>query len=262
LDLIQYENNTDELKIGALTTLRSIIDSQLIKKLQPSIVASAKTVAAPPIRNKATIGGNICLDTRCLYYNQSAMWRKSRELCFKAGGKVCNAVKGAKRCFAVFSADLPPLLIALDAEVEVFSSDNIKIIKLKDFYTGKGKKPNILEPNEIVTKVIIRDFSKKKGFYEKFRIRNAIDYPLAGVAVGFYKDNPNKINIVLNAVESKPVLMENIDLQKQNIEEIKEMIIKKAKPVANMTSTPEYRKEVCARLFEKIIDSLDLGFRD
>jgi 4-hydroxybenzoyl-CoA reductase subunit beta len=250
LKSLKYDRKADIFEIGALTTLFDIINSKY-----SDLSICAKLIAAPPIQTKATIGGNICLDTRCLYYNQSYEWRKVREVCFKAGGKVCNAVKGAKRCFAVFSADLPPLLIALDAEVEVFSSDNIKIIKLKDFYTGKGKKPNILEPNEIVTKVIIRDFSKKKGFYEKFRIRNAIDYPLAGVAVGFYKDNPNKINIVLNAVESKPVLMENIDLQKQNIEEIKEMIIKKAKPVANMISTPEYRKEVCARLFEKIVYS-------
>ena len=246
---IKYFKKEDTLEIGAMTTLSEIINSKY-----KNIAKCAKLIAAPPIQNKATIGGNICLDTRCLFYNQSYQWRMVRDVCYKADGSVCNAIKGSKRCFAVFSADLPPLLIAMDAEVEILSKEYSKTIKLKDFYTKKGKKPNILSNDEILTKVIIKDYSKKCAYYEKFRIRNAIDYPLAGVAVGFYKNSPENMNIVLNAVESYPVLIENVEFSKDKLEEIVSLIESKAHPVRNLSSTPEYRKKVCGLLFKKIID--------
>ncbi len=248
LNFILYNKKEDILEIGSMITLFEIINSKF------SILSKcAKLIAAPAIQNKATIGGNICLDTRCLFYNQSYEWRKVREVCYKNNGKICNAVVGSKRCFAVFCADLPPLLIALDAEIEILSADTKYIVKLKDFYTGKGKKPNILKNSEIVSKVIIKDFSKKNALYEKFRIRNAIDYPLAGVAVGYDKTSPDKIRVVLNAVESGPVVLDEVYLKNNTFKDISDLILKNANPVSNMMSTPEYRKEVCVRLFKKII---------
>ncbi len=253
LKFIRYDSKRDILEIGALTTIFDIINSPVIKKKIPTMIDCAKLIAAPPIATKATIGGNIALDTRCLYFNQSYEWRKVRDVCYKAGGNVCNAVKGSKRCFAVFSADLPPFLMAVGAMVEIVNAEEDKCVKLSEFYTGKGKKPNILNPDDVITKVIIENVSEKKCIYEKFRLREAIDYPLAGVAVGFDSGNTGKVDIVLNAVESKPVLIKDVKVNKNNIDDIANDIIKKAHPVPNLTSVPEYRKDVCGRLFKKIM---------
>ncbi|MCK5915849.1 MAG: FAD binding domain-containing protein, partial [Deltaproteobacteria bacterium] len=102
---IAYDRSQDRLTIGAMTTLSELVAAPEINRLQPAIAAAAKTIAAPPIRNQATIGGNLCLDTRCYFFNQSQSWRKLAPPCFKCGGQVCNAVRGAKECRAVFSAD-------------------------------------------------------------------------------------------------------------------------------------------------------------
>ncbi len=252
---INYKKESDTLLIGSLTTISEIINSPIIKKVFPSLAIAGKLIAAPPLQNRATIGGNISLDTRCLYYNQSANWRSSRKPCYKLGGNVCNALPGSKKCFAVFSADLPPMLISVDAELEIFNGETFRTIPLKDFYTGDGTKPNILKTNEVVTQLILKNISTKISFYEKFRLRNSIDYPLSGVAVGYSKDNPSNMRIVLNAVDSQPITIDITNFSKDRLGKITSIIEKQPKPIANMPSTPEHRKLLSTTLFQKIIDN-------
>ena len=114
------------IEIGALTTLHEIEHSSLLRRQYPVLIEAAKTVASPLIRHMGTIGGNVCLDTRCLWYNQSLTWRKSCGFCIKKDGDLCHVAPGGTKCWAAFSADTPPALLCLNAEIEIASAaDNV-----------------------------------------------------------------------------------------------------------------------------------------
>src|SRR5579863_7972004 len=143
------------IEIGALTTLAEIEHSPILKKNYPILTEAAKTVASPVLRNMGTIGGNICLDTRCLWYNQSLAWRKSCGFCIKKDGDLCHVAPGGTKCWAVFSGDTPPALLCLDARIEIASPSGVRQIRLHDFYTGEGDSYRQLKVEELVTRVIL-----------------------------------------------------------------------------------------------------------
>jgi len=144
---------------------------------------AARVLASPQLRFMGTVGGNLSLDTRCYYYNQSDSWRKSRPRCIKMGGEVCNAIGGGKKCFAVFSSDLAPALMALGASVKLLSQRGERTLPLYDYYSGNGAKPIFKEPDEMLVSVEIPP--PPEGVYTtylKYRIRKSIDFPLASLA--------------------------------------------------------------------------------
>ena len=150
---IVYDNEKDKLTIGALTTLTDLETSTTLPELQSSLVETARLIAAPPIRNRATVGGNLSLDARCYYFNQSDAWRSLASPCYKSAGQVCNAAPGGKRCRAVFSADLPPLLIALGAQVVIAGESGERvsplaelIFELNQFQYLAYLRPNFQDP--------------------------------------------------------------------------------------------------------------------
>src|SRR5438105_11202883 len=124
------------LEIGALTTVREIENSEVIRSRYRVLSEAAKTIASPVIRNMGTIGGNICLDTRCLWYNQSLQWRKSCGFCIKKDCDLCHVAPGGTKCWAAFSADTPPALLGLGAKIEVAGPSGTRRIPLADFYTN------------------------------------------------------------------------------------------------------------------------------
>ncbi len=267
LDLITYERELDQLTIGATVTLTDLAAAPEVLSSIPAIAAAVATIAAPPIRNRATVGGNLCLDTRCYYYNQSQSWRKMAPVCYKCGGEVCNATPGAKACRAVFSADLPPLLIALDAKITIVSGNTSRAIPLADFYSGSGVKPNILQTNEYVTAITFNGCKNKKALYRKFRLRKALDFPLAGVALSS-DDNSNGVfrnpKIVLNAVASGPLILTEAALKLAGkafndanaIQLATESAMAAATPIANAGSKPFYRKKMISLLLKKMAAEL------
>jgi len=172
------------VEIGALTTISNIEDSGFIASKFPVLHSAAGNVASPILRNMGTLGGNLCLDTRCVWYNQSLQWRKSCGFCLKKDGKVCHVAPGSEVCWAVFSGDLAPSLLCLNAEIEIVGPLGFRRIPLAEFYGNDGIERIHLERFEILTRVIIPDeFSGWKGSYQKLRLRGSIDYPLAGVAI-------------------------------------------------------------------------------
>ncbi len=264
---IEYNDEEDQIRIGALTTLKDIITSPIINRYLPSLSKAAKLVAMPQVRNAATIGGNICLDTRCFFFNQSHEWRRNLDKCFKFGGDKCNAIKGSKRCYAVFAADLPVLLTSLDAGIKIINEFDEEVkMHLSEFYTLKGKKPNKLNKGDILKEIIIDKVSEKSAVYKKFRLRNSIDFPSCSVAVCNKKDKENKfknLKVVLGAVESGPVIVDLSDILEGksfndtiSIEKAVERIENYAKPVNNYSSTPYYRKKMTGILFKKCIAEL------
>ena len=154
LDYIDSDKK-EQVEIGASVTLSAIADNTDIAGQFPAFSEAVGSVASKHIRNTATIGGNICLDNRCWYYNQSKLWRESREVCFKLRGRVCHAIKGSDRCHAINSSDTVPVLIALGARVKVIKKGGERVIPLKDFFVDNGAKPTVLEPDEMVASLII-----------------------------------------------------------------------------------------------------------
>jgi len=249
------------LVIGSACTLSDLIKSSVVKENAPLLVEAAKAVAAPPLQNMGTIGGNVCLNTRCFFYNQSKPWRSSRPPCFKAGGTMCHAVKNSKRCYSVFQADAACALVALNAQLRVVNTKRERLISISEFYTGKGESPNRLEPTEILAEIIIPTNRNQIGGYQKLSSRNVLDYPEAGVAVTLScgaKERIEDAKIVVNALAPRPVEIKSVAealiggrLNENLIEGITQVKIKGIHAVNNTGMSPEYRKKMIKVLIKR-----------
>jgi 4-hydroxybenzoyl-CoA reductase subunit beta len=258
----------DGLRIGAMTTLNEVRYDPNVAKHYPALAEAAAAVGTTQLQYMGTIGGNLCLDTRCMYYNQSEPWRKSRAVCMKMGGDVCHVVPKGKKCYAAFSGDMAPALIAYEGQVKLVHSAGERTMKIGDLYTGDGKSPNKIKPGEILSEVTIPPPAEKQGStYLKYRVRGSIDFPLAGVAIrvkladgGICHD----CRIVLNAVSPGPISVpgaENVlkgrGLKEDLINQAAEEATKAAHPVANVLgATPSYRRKMIGILIRRALKSL------
>ena len=248
------------VEIGALTTLRAVERSDFLRRHYPVLTEAAATVASPVLRNMGTIGGNICLDTRCLWYNQSLTWRKGCGFCIKKDGDLCHVAPGGTKCWAAFSGDTPPALLCLDAEIEIAAPQGVRRIPLQDFYTGLGDTYRNLQANELVTRVFLPASSADyHGFYRKLRVRGSIDYPLAGVAVVMKRSNGHVADarIGITAVNPAPLLVKGAaelltgkTVDEALAEAAGDLAAKISKPLTTSALTPEYRREMI-RVFTK-----------
>jgi 4-hydroxybenzoyl-CoA reductase subunit beta len=248
------------VEIGALTTLHAIEQSDYLRQHYQVLTEAAATVASPVLRNMGTIGGNICLDTRCLWYNQSLTWRKGCGFCIKKDGDLCHVAPGGTKCWAVFSGDTPPALLCLNAEIEIASPNGTRRIALRDFYTGLGDNYRKLQPNELVTRVFLpASMAGYRGVYRKLRVRGSIDYPLAGVAVVMKRSKGHVADaqIGITAVNPAPLLVKGASelLVGKAIDEALagaagDLAATTSKPLTTSALTPEYRREMI-RVFTK-----------
>jgi 4-hydroxybenzoyl-CoA reductase subunit beta len=248
------------VEIGALTTLREIEQSAFLRKNYPVLTEAAATVASPVLRNMGTIGGNICLDTRCLWYNQSLQWRKACGFCIKKDGDLCHVAPGGTKCWAVFSADTPPALLCLNAEVEIAGPSGSRRLPLREFYTGIGDNYRKLAPNELLTRVFLPQSSAGyRGSYRKLRVRGSIDYPLAGVAIVMKRSNGYiaDARVAVTAVNPAPMLVTGASealtgkaMTESLAEAVGDLAAKTAKPLTTSALTPEYRRQMI-RVFTK-----------
>ena len=199
------------LHIGTTTTLTEVAASGLIEKHLPALHQAALAVAAPPIRNVATVGGNLFQNSRCLFYNQSNTWRLERQACLKAGGKTCLAVPGSKKCFSVYQGDLAPALIVHEAKIRTERKrGKPREFPVQALFTGQGHEPLRREAGEIATEIIVPIPGKRTGSsYQKLRLRSAMDYPLAGAAafVSAGRGIIDSARLVLSAAGPAPVVV-------------------------------------------------------
>ena len=248
------------VEIGALTTLSSIEKSTYLRQHYPVLTEAAATVASPVLRNMGTVGGNICLDTRCLWYNQSLTWRKGCGFCIKKDGNLCHVAPGGTKCWAAFSGDTPPALLCLNAEIEIAGPDGRRSISLRDFYTGDGENYRKLLPTELVTRVFLpAESADYRGIYRKLRVRGSIDYPLAGVAVAMKRSNGHVADarIAITAVNPAPLLLQHAGemligraVDEALADAVGDLAARTAKPLTTSALTPEYRREMI-RVFTK-----------
>ncbi|HLW85623.1 MAG TPA: FAD binding domain-containing protein [Candidatus Sulfotelmatobacter sp.] len=251
------------VEIGALTTLHAIDRSNFLRQHYPVLSEAAATVASPVLRNMGTIGGNICLDTRCLWYNQSLTWRKGCGFCIKKDGDLCHVAPGGTKCWAVFSGDTPPALLCLQAEIEIAGPSGLHRIPLREFYTGDGETYRKLQANELVTRVFLPENSAGySGVYRKLRVRGSIDYPLAGVAVVMKRSNGHiaEARVAITAVNPAPLLVQGAPemlagkILDQNLAEaVGDLAARTAKPLTTSALTPEYRREMIRVLTKRAV---------
>jgi 4-hydroxybenzoyl-CoA reductase subunit beta len=248
------------IEIGALTSLTTIEHSSVLQRRYPVLTEAAATVASPLLRNMGTIGGNICLDTRCLWYNQSLTWRRGCGFCIKKDGDLCHVAPGGTRCWAAFSGDTPPALLCLNAEIEIAGATGLRRLPMRDFYTNDGIAYRNLQPNEILTRVFLPESSADyRGVYRKLRVRGSIDYPLAGVAVVMKRSNGRiaDARVAITAVNPAPLLVKGASelligkmVDEAVAEAVGNLAAKTAKPLTTSALTPEYRREMI-RVFTK-----------
>ena len=247
-------------EIGALTTLSEIERSDHIRCEYSVLHEAAKTVASPILRNMGTLGGNICLDTRCLWYNQSLTWRTSCGFCLKKDGDLCHVAPGGAKCWAVSSGDTPPALLCLDAELEIVGVAGTRRVLLRDFHTNVGDARMKLAKNEIVTRIFLPERAAGyRGVYRKLRVRGSIDYPLAGVAVALKRSNGHvgDARVAITAVNPAPLLVRDVEKElvgkavtEESAAAVGELAARTAKPLTTSALTPEYRREMI-RVFAK-----------
>lgn len=258
LDYIVDNNNngTRLLRIGALTTLTAVSSSDLIKKKFPILADSSCNVASEQIRNMGTIGGNICLDTRCWYYNQTKLWRDIRPPCFKTGGSVCYAVKSGKECHAANSSDTVPALIALGAKVKIVNANGDKMVTLEEFYTGKGEPVNILNDDEVIEEIVIPESpeSSKESFI-KLTIREGLEFPIVNSAVLLTMDDSGKkcmdASVLVGGVLSYPFRAKKTEetlkgnkINENLIEEASKIATEGMGPIAHILHAPGYKRQM------------------
>jgi 4-hydroxybenzoyl-CoA reductase subunit beta len=243
----------DELKklngtFGAGLTLSEVANSE---KTPTALRQAAVQVATPHLRNMGTLGGNLCLDTRCNYYNQSYEWRKAIDFCLKKDGTICWVATASKRCVAVSSTDTAPALIALNAAVTLVSSNGSREVKVEDLFRNDGIEYLSRRPEEILTEVSVP--AGWKSAYWKLRRRGSFDFPILGVAAAVKLEGEIVVDarIALGAVASRPFLVEKAGeflkgkkLSDEVIAQASELVANRAKPMDNTDMDLYWRKEV------------------
>ncbi|MCZ6627467.1 MAG: FAD binding domain-containing protein [SAR324 cluster bacterium] len=254
------------LAIGARTTIAALAAHPLLLRHAPVLAEAAALVAGPTIRGMATLGGNLLLDTRCKYYNQSYFWRQANDFCLKKDGSVCHVAPKGDFCWAGFSADTPPVLLALGAELEIASASGTRRMPLTEFYGADGRwsigtEPGGLAPGELLLRVHLPNAdSDWAGAYEKIRVRDSIDYPLAGVCLMLARTGGREITglrLTLTALNPAPLLVPNLDdlagraFSLEVVDELTRRAGRIAKPLRTAVADPAWRRAMVGALIEK-----------
>ncbi len=242
------------MRIGAATPLTQVALHPAIRARYPALAMAAGSVATPQIRHVGTIGGNLCVDTRCNYYNQSYEWRRAIGFCMKRDGDGCLVAPGSPRCVAVSSSDTAPVMVALGAALVLTGSEGERTVPAADLYRRDGIAYLTKRPDEILTAILLPPVNGLRSTYWKLRRRGSFDFPILGVAASARLDGDGvcaEARIFLGAVDSGPVeaseamrLLEGRRLTPELIEEAAMAAYRPAKPLDNTDLTLAYRKRM------------------
>jgi 4-hydroxybenzoyl-CoA reductase subunit beta len=243
------------LSIGACVTLTQLSEQPEIVTGYPALATAASLVSTPQLRNMGTLGGNLCVDTRCNYYNQTYWWREAIGFCLKKDGHTCWVAPGSARCWAVSSSDTAPVLIALNAQVRLVGPAGERTVPVHDLYCDDGMHYLGKRHDEIVTHILLPPVATGLVMrYVKIRRRGAFDFPILGVAVALWMDEAGlctAARVVLGAVASAPLLAARAAailvgqrLTPEVIEAAAQAAFQPAKPLDNTDLTLSYRKKM------------------
>lgn len=254
IDALRATQNGSGLRLGAGLTLTNLVDNDTIRREYTGLWQAAVQVATPHLRNMGTLGGNLCLDTRCDYYDQTYEWRKAIDFCMKKEGETCWVATASRRCMAISSTDIAPALLALGAQLKLVSSTDERSFMLDEFYNDDGIAYMKRRPDEILTEVVLSGAAGWKSTYWKLRRRGSFDFPVLSVAAAVRTAADGTVEdarIVLGAVASRPLLITAAadalignQLSDEVIAAAAAVAAKRAKPMDNADFTLQWRKRV------------------
>jgi 4-hydroxybenzoyl-CoA reductase subunit beta len=250
-------------RIGAGVTLAALCDMPALGERYRALADAAVAVAGPTTRSLATVGGNLCLDTRCVYYNQSTWWRRANGFCLKRSGEVCHVAPQGKRCHAAFSGDLAPALLVLAARVEIAGPDRRRLVPLADLYADDGAAHLALADDELVVGVRLPQ-TPPPSRYEKARIRGAIDFPLAGAAVALAAEGGEitTLRVALTGTNAQPFLLDQTrsfvgrPLDEVSLQRLEKLVQQQVQPMRTTVVSAQYRRLAAAALARKLAAEL------
>src|SRR5262247_3084651 len=261
---------SEGLAIGAGTTLTAVATHPEVVRSYPGVAAAAGRVSSPQLRNMGTIGGNICVDTRCNYYNQTYEWRKSIGFCMKKEGEICLVAPGSSRCWAVSSSDTAPVLCALGATLRLVGAAGERTIPMAALYQDDGIEYLAKRPDEIVADIQLPAADGWRSAYLKLRRRGSFDFPVLGVAVAARMDGDivRDLRIVLGAVASLPRPAEKAAaalvgqrVTRDLIARVADLAAGPAKPLDNTNFSHPYRQRVARGYVARALAAV-AGFED
>jgi 4-hydroxybenzoyl-CoA reductase subunit beta len=252
-------------RIGAGVKLARIASDARIAAEYPALAQAAAAVAGPAHRNAGTVGGNLCLDTRCVFYNQSAWWRKANDYCLKRGGDTCHVAPQGARCHAAFSGDLAPALIALGADVELASIRGARRVPLAELYRDDGAAHLTLASDELVVAVHLPPApAGSVSAYRKARVRGSMDFPLAGVAISLAMDGARiaRLRVALTGTNSHPLELAGTAallgraVDDASLATLGKLVAKQVSPMRTTVTASNYRRQVASVLAQRLLREL------
>ena len=242
------------IRIGATATLTNIIRDDKVRERFPAFATAVASISSPPLRNMGTLGGNLCIDTRCTYYNQTEEWRRSIDYCLKEAGTICWVATKSPRCWAHTASDSAPILCALDATVQLVSATAEREIPLAEMYVDDGIDYLAKQPDEILTAITIpgaSDNNHCRSSFWKLRRRGSIDFSTMSVGVAVWLDDNDTVtraSMYLGAVGPAPMPVAEVSsvlvgnkMTEDAIAEIAHAAHKIAKPMDNTDFAPSWR---------------------
>jgi 4-hydroxybenzoyl-CoA reductase subunit beta len=267
--------DAQSIEIGAAVTLAELAAQPQVVLHYPVLAQAAAHIAGPTHRNMGTVGGNLCLDTRCLFYNQSEWWRSANNHCLKTTGDVCHvAPKSRGICFATFSGDLAPALMTLRAEVDLIGPAESRTVPLKDIYIGyarqdrpitesegDGKFYLSLRKCELIAKVRAKNTPGLRSAYDKIRIRRSIEYPVTGVAVALRREGDilTELRVAFTGTNPRPVLLEGTDglcggaLDERVLKDLDALVRDQIMSMKTTFTPGHYRRRVAGVLARRLV---------
>ncbi|HMF23469.1 MAG TPA: 4-hydroxybenzoyl-CoA reductase subunit beta [Pseudolabrys sp.] len=277
-ELHAIKADASKLEIGASVRLNELAENAEIISHYPVVAQAAAHIAGPTHRNMGTVGGNLCLDTRCIFYNQSEWWRDANNHCLKTTGAICHvAPKSRGVCFATFSGDIAPALLTLGAEVDVAGPQGRRSFPLNKLYIGfarqdvpvtdtqgDGKFYLSLRPGEVVTGVRVKNTPGLRSAYDKIRIRRSIEYPVAGVAVALKREGNQltDLRIGFTGTNPRPVLLEGTQalcggtLDERVFKGLDALVRDQIMPMKTTFTPGHYRRRVAGVLARRLLARL------
>ncbi len=253
-DLDTIDAVSKDVRIGATATLANIIRDDKVRERFPAFAQAVASISSPPLRNMGTIGGNLCVDTRCTYYNQTEEWRRSIDYCLKEEGTICWVATKSPKCWAHTASDSAPVLCALDAKVKLVSSSNERELPLADMYVDDGIDYLAKQADEILTEVVVpgaSDNSHCRSAFWKLRRRGSIDFSTLSVAAAVWTDDSDVVTraaMYLGAVGAAPMPVAEIEtvlvgnkISEDRIAEVAHAAHKIARPMDNTDFAASWR---------------------
>lgn len=251
------------LSLGAAVTLAELAANATVREKYPALAAAALAVGGPAHREAGTVGGNLCLDTRCVFYNRSEWWREANGYCLKYQGDICHVAPTGKRCLAAFSGDLAPALLVYAAEVEVAGPGGLRRLPLAELYADDGAAHLRLAAGEFLVRLLL-PADPWPAAYAKARARGSIDFPLAGVAVALRMgaQGVEGLRVALTGTNVRPFLLTGTEpLLGAAVDaawraQLGRLVQKQVSPMRTTLLTAQDRRRVAAALAERLAGTL------